>query len=702
MEPSIKHKKSIVSDDENDLNGILNLWKRFTLKNDSPFADAYHHLFHPHHQLESIKKTKNMTIYLKSPYVLSGGTMEGTIALSPAPKKKIEQIELILHGIEIVFDPAHYSTSTHAHHFLNLPILTLQQPNDQLDEFTPDDTTTISFNFQMPPDLGSTFKDKKGCVQYTLQCHAKIQQDEENEDNEEIWFTDRPLHVYQSVQGLKSATDQASLYHAINERRRIWERRRSSRLSTSSNSNEASYADIIMNLSRSVWTSGSSIYVNMRMENKSVHKMRDVKLELIKRQNTYWQTGLHKAFDLMPVTSTCETVASTSLLNLASEIDRHFLCTSYINYIINKKNTKKLLFFVSTDAIIEIPITLVHPISADPPPGSISTSTPLKNNNVKSLPCSPSLPLFRNNHHHDNPTDDQTLILPRPSSTASSSIWSSKSLSYSPFLPVTTNSTTPPPPPLPPKQQHHLSTDPPEKNSPSIENSDNNLTIFESSSSPEKLLALDDHDYSNSSECHQKQHYYQTSASTLKQHDRILCGKSHSQSELTARKKKLTMVDACEALVHHTADKCKSAFFSSSWSSAIFHMKKRPLVQKLSSSFSSGFKSSSNATIIHPPPHSKQLPHALSSSATCTTDRNIISPSGTMLVVAPSQKFEISVQELDLLSPSPSSPAASSPVIPPPRRQQRRHKGLHRLWSLKRKRKSRKSMRSQAVKLSLD
>ncbi|CAO3598096.1 unnamed protein product [Absidia cylindrospora] len=658
-----------------------------------------------------------MTIYLKSPYVMSGGTMEGTIALSPVPKKKIEQIELILHGIEIVFDPAHYSTSTHAHHFLNLPILTLQQPNNHLDGFTPDDTTTISFDFQMPLDLGSTFRDKKGCVQYTLQCHAKIRQDEENEENEEIWFTDRPLYVYQNVQGLKSGTDQASLYHPINERRRIWERRRSSRLSTSSNNIEASYADIIMNLSRSVWTSGSSIYVNMRMENKSGHKMRDVKLELIKRQNTYWQTGIHKTFDLMPVTSTCETVASTSLLNLGWWQPLDHQSTDHVmipleipvnEFTIKHQKLIDISFalrisitsLTSTDAIIEIPITLVHPISADPPPGSISISTPLKNNYVKLLPCSPSLPLFQKKNHHYQPTDDQTLTLPFPSSTASSSIWSSKSLSYSPFIPITTNSTTPPPPPLPPKQHHHLPTDPLEENSPSIKHPDNDLAILDSCSPPEKLLTLADHAYNSSSSDCQQQHYYQTSASTLKSRERILCDKAHSQTELATRKKKLTMVDACEALVHHTADKCKSAFFSSSWSSAIFHMKKKPLVQKLSSSFSSGFKSSSNATIHHPP--SKQLPHVLSSTSTCTTEHNIISPSGTMLVVAPSQKFEISVQELDLLSPSPSSPAASSPVLPPPRRQQRRHKGLHRLWSLKRKRKSRQSMRSQAVKCSLD
>lgn len=102
-------------------------------------------------------------------------------------------------------------------------------------------------------------------------------------------------------------TDPPSLYHPIRERRRIWER-----------VGEAtpSYVDLVMSLSRSIWTSGSSLYVSMIMENMSVHKMKDVKLELIKRQNTFSQTGLHKSFDLMPVTSTCELVASTSLLAL--------------------------------------------------------------------------------------------------------------------------------------------------------------------------------------------------------------------------------------------------------------------------------------------------------------------------------------------------------------------------------------------------
>jgi hypothetical protein len=105
-----------------------------------------------------------------------------------------------------------------------------------------------------------------------------------------------------------------------------------------------------------------------------------------------------------------------------------------------------------------------------------------------------------------------------------------------------------------------------------------------------------------------------------------------------SQRKKRTVVTACEALVLHTAGKCKSAFFSS----AFFHsMKKRPLLQKLSSSF------------------------------TYASPR--VSPSGTLLALAPSQKFEISVQELDLVCPA-------SPC-------RRRHKRFYGFLSMKKKKK---------------
>lgn len=69
----------------------------------------------------------------------------------------------------VVFDPAHYSTSTHAHHFLHLLILSLQHPQDPLGPTPPEEDTVVPFQFQLPLDLGSSYKDKKASVQYTLQ-----------------------------------------------------------------------------------------------------------------------------------------------------------------------------------------------------------------------------------------------------------------------------------------------------------------------------------------------------------------------------------------------------------------------------------------------------------------------------------------------------------------------------------------------------
>jgi hypothetical protein len=104
MEPN-QIKKTMTHEDDTELTGILNLWRKFTFKNESLSAESCHHPFLNHHhnhqqEDEPVIKTKQMMIYLKSPYALSGGVMEGTIIITPIPDIQIMQLELILHGIE--------------------------------------------------------------------------------------------------------------------------------------------------------------------------------------------------------------------------------------------------------------------------------------------------------------------------------------------------------------------------------------------------------------------------------------------------------------------------------------------------------------------------------------------------------------------------------------------------------------------------
>lgn len=58
---------------------------------------------------------------------------------------------------------------------------------------------------------------------------------------------------------------------------------------------------------------GSPIYLSVDTVNSSPGTVTNLKLELLRRQNTFSQTGLMGSFGLMPVTSTCEVVTSMSL-----------------------------------------------------------------------------------------------------------------------------------------------------------------------------------------------------------------------------------------------------------------------------------------------------------------------------------------------------------------------------------------------------
>ncbi|KAI8083177.1 uncharacterized protein BX664DRAFT_388268 [Halteromyces radiatus] len=614
--------KETVDANETETRGIINLWKRLTLRTDSSSIRSLNHQSRHSNQKDAMVQTKKMMIYLKSPHALSGGLMKGTISLTPVPNMEIQQLELMLHGIEIVFDPVHYSSSTHAYSFLELPILTLQQPNDQL--IVPANhhpfQMTIPFRFQLPLDLGGSYKDKKGCVEYTLQCHARVRID----DHDEVWYMDRHLQVYQNVLSLKS-TEQMALYQPICERRRIWERspvllspiisNANNDKDTDSKKNKHSFVDLTMNISRSIWTSGTCLYVTMTMENRSVHKLRDIKLELIKRENTFSQTGLKKSFDLMPVTSTCELIATTSLLNLGwwkpldPQSDDHVLIPLEIpphEFTIKHQKLIDISFalrisassLTSTDAIVEIPITLAHPISADPPPGSIIVSSPTSaTTETNLLPYDPSFHLFSQSHgiiHPETQSLPEPTPLPPPSSSvplsaSSPSVWTSRSLSYVAFNPL---SDTPSPPPLPPKEENFLRQyDPPMDN-------------------PKKKKK-----------------------------------KGHSNHH-----------------DHHHLTKIKQE-----------KQQQQQQQQKIIS------VSSSNSLIPdhHAYSTSNQLPKCLTLS--CKQEDGLLSSqTSTLLTLAPSQKFEISVKDLNLFSP-PSPQMKTTHPSP------HRHHGLYRLWTSKKK-----------------
>lgn len=68
-----------------------------------------------------------------------------------------------------VTEPIHFKTSTHTHQCLYRRVLQLDQ--EQLKTcFKPYGKFVIPFSIQLPQELGSSYKDKKGSVRYQLQA----------------------------------------------------------------------------------------------------------------------------------------------------------------------------------------------------------------------------------------------------------------------------------------------------------------------------------------------------------------------------------------------------------------------------------------------------------------------------------------------------------------------------------------------------
>ena len=68
-----------------------------------------------------------------------------------------------------VTEPIHFKTSTHTHEFLYRPVLQLGQEKLKTC-FKSYGKFVIPFSVQLPQELGSSYKDKKGSVRYQLQA----------------------------------------------------------------------------------------------------------------------------------------------------------------------------------------------------------------------------------------------------------------------------------------------------------------------------------------------------------------------------------------------------------------------------------------------------------------------------------------------------------------------------------------------------
>lgn len=106
---------------------------------------------------------------------------------------------------------------------------------------------------------------------------------------------ERDIVIYPNAQS--RLLSEPNWYMPVNAERRMWP------------SSPSKAVSLQLSLGRSIWITGTPIYVHVKVQNASTRSVSDIKLELLRRQNTFSQTGLAGSFGLKPVTSTCETVA---------------------------------------------------------------------------------------------------------------------------------------------------------------------------------------------------------------------------------------------------------------------------------------------------------------------------------------------------------------------------------------------------------
>lgn len=237
-----------------------------------------------------------------------------------------------------------YSIKTHTHQFLKTTILSLN--GFQVDRYNghaiQKKNWKIPFKYQLPTHFhhSSSYEDKQCAIEYAIQCeiiarsiNAKIHYQKAKVDEleeKEFYQAQKNLKLYHHV----LPEDLNEFDQPIKEHKKIWENispssttatslssfsstsystmieRKSSMMSLSTSSSSP-YVDLIINMNRSFWIAGSSLYVTMQIKNHSINTIQDIQLDLIKRQNTYLSSPLTSGFDLMPISSTSETILST-------------------------------------------------------------------------------------------------------------------------------------------------------------------------------------------------------------------------------------------------------------------------------------------------------------------------------------------------------------------------------------------------------
>ncbi|CAO3635333.1 unnamed protein product [Cunninghamella echinulata] len=421
-------------------------------------------------ELPPIKRKKKVNVELKSTTIMTGQWIEGNILLD-FDLNDIIHLELYLQGIESVMDETfNFSVKTHTHSFLKTTILSLN--GFQVDKYNNNPMQRkewkIPFKYQLPTHFhySSSYEDKQCAIEYALHCDItarsvnqmmhfnRFQKGEESEEKE-FYQTQKIVKLYHHV----LPEDLNEFDQPIKEHKRIWEN-----ISPSSSSSFPSpsltminndkrkpsikdlaaspYVDTTINMNRSFWIAGSSLYVTMQIKNHSINTIQDIQLDLIKRQNTYLSSSLTSGFDLMPITSTSETILSTPVSSFdwwyiiePTQHDHVILSLSLpaneftikhqklidISYALRISICSSFL----TETVTELPIYIIQPHTMEP----LSSEKDI-------------LSISVTNKEQEQQLDIKKEINEKDASCHSLSTVSSFSSSshYSAFLPITTSS----------------------------------------------------------------------------------------------------------------------------------------------------------------------------------------------------------------------------------------------------------------------
>ncbi|KAJ8661593.1 hypothetical protein O0I10_002861 [Lichtheimia ornata] len=337
---------------------------------------------------------KQINVFLKTPHVVAGSVMSGTVAIDMTlcntfdvlnpHTLPLKSLVLELHGIERIAESGPFGLGTHHHPFLKQCVLSLD--HEQLLSVYQQgikrgiNKLVVSFSFQLPEDLESSHRNRKAAVHYSLRGVLDVNCCQEEEDK--IVEFEEPVRVYANQRAISNAL----LYLPVHETFCACRSSSSTRHDPPPrcSSSSSSCIKIDLELSRSIWSNCAPIYTCVTIANGSCQKILDITLELLRYQQTFTYDDDEPDRRLAASSSTIVARSSAEKLGLMLPLepgtkDQAIMviqpprgqCSIQNSKLIHISYALRLSIVsanIRKEHVIQVPITLIHSISLDPPP----------------------------------------------------------------------------------------------------------------------------------------------------------------------------------------------------------------------------------------------------------------------------------------------------------------------------------------------